>query len=111
MPDERPLTRPRVVVNITKDLISDLKAIYASMDERAADRVRDALARTIGQMSRDEMDRSLIEPHGIFGTTFAYNFLPDFLFTFRIETHFDQDRPVEEHYFLKNLNRKKQRVR
>jgi hypothetical protein len=95
MPEEDPETRLKFV-HITEDLIFDLEGLYNSIGE-AADPVRDALAEAIRMMMRNEW----------LGTTFAFNFYSGYIFTFRIDTHFNQEKPIEEHYFLKNLYRKK----
>ena len=95
MPEEDTETRLKFV-HITEDLLFDLEGLYNSIGE-AADPVRDALAEAIRMMMRNEW----------LGTTFAFNFYSGYIFTFRIDTHFNQEKPLEEHYFLKNLYRKK----
>ena len=106
MPKEGRENRLRAVVHVTEDLIFDLAGIYDSIGE-AGDEVRNALVKAIRMMMRNELDRSLVEPFGVLGTTFAFNFHRGYIFTFTINTHFSQDKPIEEHYFLKNLYRKK----
>jgi hypothetical protein len=106
MPKDDPENRLKAVVHITEDLIFDLDGVYRSIGE-SADRLRDALVKAIRTLMRNELDKSLVEPHGMSGTTFAFNFYDGYIFTFTINTHFSQERPTEEHYFLKNLYRKK----
>jgi hypothetical protein len=103
MPSDRPETKLPAVVHITKDLLLDLDALYALIDGEEADQVRDGLVKLIRKMQRNDIEWSLVEPYGKTGTTMAYGFSDRFILTFRSITHFDQDRPVEEHYFLKNL--------
>jgi hypothetical protein len=96
----------RPIVHVTEDLVFDLEGIYESLGE-AADPIRDALAATIRKMMRGDLDQALIKPYGIQGTTLAYDFCSEYIFTFTIDTHFTETQPIEEHYFLKNLYRKK----
>jgi hypothetical protein len=96
----------RPIVHVTEDLVLDLNGIYESLGE-AADPIRDALVAAIRRMMRGELDQSLIEPYGIQGTTLAYSFYSEYIVTFAIDTHFTKTQPIEEHYFLKNLYRKK----
>ena len=105
MPSDNPATRVRAVVHITEDLVFDLNGIYETVGE-SADLVRDALVSAIRAMTVNEWDQSLVEPYGILGTTFAFNFCSGYVFTFKIDTHFNQEKPIEEHYYLKNLFRK-----
>jgi hypothetical protein len=106
MPSDKPASKLKAVVHVTEDLIFDLDGIYNSLG-KDADQVRDALVKAIHMMMRNEWDDSLVEPYGKLGTTFGFNFCREYLFTFTIDTHFHQERPIEEHYFLKNLLRKK----
>jgi hypothetical protein len=106
MPTDTPKDKLKAFVHITEDLIFDLDGIYDSIGE-SADQVRDALVKAIRMMWRNEWDKSLVKPYGILGTTFAFNFCSEYIFTFTIDTHFNQEKPVEDHYFLKNLYRKK----
>lgn len=105
MPSDDPAIRLRAVVHVTEDLVLDLNGIYETIGE-SADLVRDALISAIRTMMVNEWDRSLVEPYGILGTTFAFNFCSGYVFTFKIDTHFNQEKPIEEHYYLKNLFRK-----
>lgn len=105
MPSDNPVTRLRAVVHITEDFTFDLNGIYETIGE-SADLVRDALVKAINTMRANQWDRSLVEPYGKLGTTFAFNFCSGYIFSFKIETQFNQEKPIEEHYYLKNLFRK-----
>ena len=95
-----------MVIQITEDLLLDLEGIYESLGEEAADLVRDALAAAVRTLGSTDFNRSMIEPYGKTGTTFAFRFISGYIVTFSIRTHFDQNSPTEEHYFLKNIFRK-----
>jgi|SRR5580658_2060093 hypothetical protein len=95
-------------VHITEDLKFDLAAVYASKSEAAATQIRDALVSAIEMLDKGIWNDSLIKQHGISGTRFSFDFCSEYIFTFTIDTYRDERKqPFEEHYFLKNLLRKK----
>lgn len=99
---------PERFVHLTPDIGLDVTALYEELDEKTADDVRSALLDAIAKVKRNQLDYSLIKPYGSLGSTFSIAFHPKFLVTYRIETYRDeQKRPTEEHFYLKNLIRKK----
>jgi len=98
---------PEIFVHITPDLTSDLEALYESKGQ-SADEIRAALIKAIRMLKEGKWDDSLVKQHGFSGTRFSFNFCSEFIFTFRIDTYRDdRKQPIQEHYFLKNLLRKK----
>jgi hypothetical protein len=94
-------------VHITEDLALDLEALYMSIGE-AADPIRDALIKAIQIVKQADWDDLPVSPHGFTGTRFSFDFHPGYIFTFAIDTYRDERKqPIEQHYYLKNLLRKK----
>lgn len=98
---------PVYSVHITNDLQLDLQALYQSRGE-SADEIRDALVEGIRKLKHGEWDNSRFKIHGFSGTTFSLDFCSDYIVTFTIDTYRNEmKQPIEEHYYLKNLLRKK----
>ena len=95
-------------VHLTVDIGLDVSALYDEVDEKTADEVRAALIDAIAELKNNQVNDSLIEPYGNFGSTFSIDFHPEYLVTYKIETYRDERKhPIEEHFYLKNLLRKK----
>lgn len=94
-------------VHVTQDFALDIEALYESAGESAG-QVRDALFNAIRMLKSGAWDSTLINQYGITGTSFSFDFCSGYIFTFRIDTYRDERKqPLEEHYYLKNLLRKK----
>ena len=107
MPADKPTKAPKVSVHWVPSLLADLQSIYEEFGEEVGDSVREPLITAIEKLKRYEWDRSLIEPYGVVGDTFAFDFCRDYRFTFKIVTDRDEEKkPINEHYYLKNLLRK-----
>lgn len=98
---------PKIFVHVTEDLLLDLESLYETNGESAG-QVRDALVTAIRTLKNDKWDDSVIKPYGVSGTRFLFDFCSGYFFTFRIDTYRDESKhAIEQHYYLKNLFRKK----
>ena len=108
MPTENLSKPPKVSVHWVPGFIADLNGVYEDVGGGAADEIRAALIAAINKLKRYEWDETLIKQYGIVGDAFSFDFCRDYKFTFKVVTDRDERKhPIEEHYFLKRLLRKK----